>query len=779
MMKAWGNISSWSACALRWAGYSGAFASCSSVIIMCALLVLTPVGTGNAITTSVEVMDGFPQICVDGAPYFINGWTIPHIEEMQTADSVIALMDQYVGLGFELIELGPQWWCIEEHRDACDWSQLDACMAHAESLGLSIILQPYLGTAPAWFADSLYLDAVFVTHDPDSLNPEYADELRGELTYFGYASFPVFYHPGYLAEAGEFLEEIIARYKGNPSLFGWLLATFFTAEYNYPGGHMYDIGGFADYSDYTVGLYGSTPPEPLCIRSQTGPDTRAEWLEWTRFRVEKKRETLDIFARLMKRADPDHILMGYPGGIMMGEMSNGFCEEAMGADFSYFVRNPNIDVMRVAPQVAPNVFDCMDGLLSFLHYVMPATMQVCLRYGKPMILQCERGVNDLYPSVDGYITTWALFHRALGYHFLWWQEPSLNDVSGMWTPSELAEIEATRHFDALPQVSGITHSRFAMIDLPFEYGKYYPDSTYSLTCAMIQASAFMDAGLPFNCIDEGEVMEQPALLDSYDVVGVLEPSVYSLLAPASLTGAVDAFANGGGNIWLGDVMRGLEYFTAGFASDEIVDTLRAYYDSLSLPRHRYNGYRLLIAGNKPYVFVYARDRDFNGAVEISILGWGLEDGDYSALEVSTGAVGLVSVAGHALTLEANLPARTPHLYLVNTAGVDVTEASIVLPEKLMLTLSPNPFSGSCRIGVSGTAGHKMKIEVFDLMGRVVFADDGERGSAQMADEGTEPMPMQDDLLFWTPDGSIGSGICLVRASSDDGRTCTKRAVYLK
>jgi len=47
--------------------------------------------------------------------------------------------------------------------------------------------------------------------------------------------------------------------------------------------------------------------------------------------------------------------------------------------------------------------------------------------------------------------------------------------------------------------------------------------------------------------------------------------------------------------------------------------------------------------------------------------------------------------------------------------------------------------------------------------------------------GTEIMPLQSDTstFIWRPDDEIGSRIYLIRATTKDGLTTTKRVVYLQ
>ncbi len=99
-----------------------------------------------------------------------------------------------------------------------------------------------------------------------------------------------------------------------------------------------------------------------------------------------------------------------------------------------------------------------------------------------------------------------------------------------------------------------------------------------------------------------------------------------------------------------------------------------------------------------------------------------------------------------------------------------------LPEQFAMSAYPNPFNSSCEI----TAPIGADVEIYNLRGNVVATpypagagfvplDKGDRDRAERGFRG----------FVWQPDQSISSGIYLVRARTEDGRTTTKRIVYLK
>jgi len=102
----------------------------------------------------------------------------------------------------------------------------------------------------------------------------------------------------------------------------------------------------------------------------------------------------------------------------------------------------------------------------------------------------------------------------------------------------------------------------------------------------------------------------------------------------------------------------------------------------------------------------------------------------------------------------------------------------VLPQTLIVSISPNPFNDACRITLRNGRVRPTTIEIFDLQGNVV-AGNGERFAKSDKQRPITDNRTQRTEFIWTPDESISSGIYLVRAITEDGSTETKRIVYLR
>ena len=143
------------------------------------------------------------------------------------------------------------------------------------------------------------------------------------------------------------------------------------------------------------------------------------------------------------------------------------------------------------------------------------------------------------------------------------------------------------------------------------------------------------------------------------------------------------------------------------------------------------------------------------------------------------------------------------IYLSYNTGIDERK----LPENIGLSAYPNPFNSSVKITVFGIAGssdfsegkqcQEMTLKVYDLRGNLIATscsadrsaslvplDKGDRNRASAKVSGDSWTDEQStggasSEFIWHPDESIKSGIYIVRAMTEDGRTIAKRIVYLK
>ena len=115
------------------------------------------------------------------------------------------------------------------------------------------------------------------------------------------------------------------------------------------------------------------------------------------------------------------------------------------------------------------------------------------------------------------------------------------------------------------------------------------------------------------------------------------------------------------------------------------------------------------------------------------------------------------------------------LLVSSPTSVGISEQSSAIPDRLSLSVYPNPFNSAVNISLSGGVGAsnarsgQVGIEIYDISGRLV-ADlpVTNCGSPQFV-----PTPQ-----VWTPEKSLGSGVYLIHANIGEN-IITKRIVYLK
>lgn len=124
-----------------------------------------------------------------------------------------------------------------------------------------------------------------------------------------------------------------------------------------------------------------------------------------------------------------------------------------------------------------------------------------------------------------------------------------------------------------------------------------------------------------------------------------------------------------------------------------------------------------------------------------------------------------------------------HIRIIRRFPENVRDELQVSPLHVSLSASPNPFNSAVRISLDGgseSAKTLSTIEIFDVNGRIV-AEITPPTPLDRGEQGKSPLLKGDlgGLFVWRPAPSITSGVYLVRATSGDGESVTKRIVYLK
>jgi len=104
-----------------------------------------------------------------------------------------------------------------------------------------------------------------------------------------------------------------------------------------------------------------------------------------------------------------------------------------------------------------------------------------------------------------------------------------------------------------------------------------------------------------------------------------------------------------------------------------------------------------------------------------------------------------------------------------------------VPEKLDLSVRPNPFNSAVNIYVdtkSESAKYLSSVEIYDLNGRLVSTLRPSNIHEEASCEGAIQLRDKDGLYIWRPDPSLGSGIYFVRIEQEM-RAYTKPVIYIK
>jgi len=120
------------------------------------------------------------------------------------------------------------------------------------------------------------------------------------------------------------------------------------------------------------------------------------------------------------------------------------------------------------------------------------------------------------------------------------------------------------------------------------------------------------------------------------------------------------------------------------------------------------------------------------------------------------------------------------IYLIKIDSEGIAEWQVPKPHTLSLSAFPNPFNSSVAI----TAPADAEVEIYDLRGNVVFNHPHSLSSLRSPSEYSPSLAKEGDgaqrqRVVWQPDESIASGIYLVRARTEDGRTATRKVVLLR
>lgn len=236
-----------------------------------------------------------------------------------------AALEQIAGpLGFNTIKIWTMWnWC-NPAPGVYDFEELDEIMDTCDRLGLHVIINTILETAPYWLGEQ-HPDARYVNADLEPLN------LRGR------SSDPNGGWPGLCLDhaavrkaAADFLTAVAHRVKHRPSLLGYdcwnephVEPGWFNSMWPTPNQMLfcYCETTTAQFRYWLRQKYGFIDElnAAWVRRFRTWEDilppqthgTYADWLDWRRFMIESMSEQMMFRVRTLRAADPDHTIMSH------------------------------------------------------------------------------------------------------------------------------------------------------------------------------------------------------------------------------------------------------------------------------------------------------------------------------------------------------------------------------------------------------------------------------------------------------------------------------------
>jgi beta-galactosidase len=231
-----------------------------------------------------------------------------------TADSRRAWREDLLkikSLGFNTVRTWVEWTAAEPRRGEYHFEQLELILSLAQELGLQVIVQVYVDSAPDWVGKR-FADGRFVAQNGEAIPSQAAPGF-------------CFDHPGVRQAVLEFYRQAGLRTRKNPAFYGWDLwsephiinwaiidyipnATFcycpytrkrFCAWLQHKYGTLEELNRawyrrFQAWSEVD-------PPRFGTILSYT------DYMDWRMFITEKLAEDLRLRNEAIKDADPDHV----------------------------------------------------------------------------------------------------------------------------------------------------------------------------------------------------------------------------------------------------------------------------------------------------------------------------------------------------------------------------------------------------------------------------------------------------------------------------------------
>ena len=499
------------------------------------------------VKSSIEVIDGIPKLVINNSVpiAFIGFQLYPSFSPYACGKSTWKERIDYLSQsGFTYVCPWLYWQLMDTHEnglpeDAAEWINwvpLDEFFNYAAEKGVYVI--PYF-----WFA-----------YPPKWWYKEYGNnyvQLSNEGLSSGMACFNA--SEALWRYVDRVIIGLIHRYKDHPALLGWALSIGSTSENNYPGGNLYGMPGWFDYSNFskmqfrgwlryaygndisalreawnndTVTFENAEIPQPLppadpnIAAVNSGGDNRRQFYDWQLFRLEQKKADREHFGRLYKQLDPEHIVLTMPGifpfwGGVTEYQGTVWPAVAM-IDYYDVINAPYIDGVILQPPI--NEYAWSNIRWSFLYSYVKYTHS----RGK-IFSPCfeDFGVNDKLWIIDSFIYQASALGSGIG-----WTEGKEGESQTPWSDVEREEIAKCWYLSQNLPAAMPRKERLALIDSPVLLSMDYQENGFlwtgykALDLAGI-TELLADAGLEFDVLTEYDIIADPSILENYSAVALI------------------------------------------------------------------------------------------------------------------------------------------------------------------------------------------------------------------------------------------------------------------
>jgi len=633
----------------------------------------------------------FPQLVVNGDVFNPSGWVASHTLSIGFG-TLRKEMDQCVRQGYECFLLRVGWRSIEPVEGGMRLDTLQRVLSYADTIGLKVIVGLEFDIAPAWFVER-YPEAVSLTKYIDEQldiiqgdQPRNAlrgrlilNDGRGVIGFHWLEQSPFEEEPELYKKVRLFWEDTIkALYHqctSHESFIAWGLNTP-AAPLGYAGGGIEGILGMADFSDARRDAYfeakGAEIPDPLIRYSQGSPDERAEWLDFSLFRITSRRSFIDFVGKEIKNADAYHPVFFYPGEILSYVKDNGYLAECEALDWGYYVKQRYIDGVIIPFQISPYTFaqGCHPGKGELIP--LQAAIGVAIRFGKLPLVWVE---NSKEPPSVADVRAFAAWLKVVGACPLY-SHPVRYTTSERWGLPLTKEIELASVNSLLPLPKKRQPRRVAVLDFPFLFGKYYAEKDNSLANACIQLEIFNQAGIPYDLVDAGELIDDPSILDNYRVmmpltIRMLESEFFN---DSRVQIAFQKFKDRRGVFFTPQPIKVQEFAEGGFNDINFIEETRVEFVKFGCETNQAASPDLTVAVAEPYIFAYPHRYRYDAYLHVYIGRWSM--GAFKVLhflEILTGRKLTCDVFNRQLRMDLDLYGGRPYLYAETESVMDVLD----------------------------------------------------------------------------------------------------------